>query len=63
MSWTIDARCTQCANRTECPDKPELYSTLSPLTNKLNMEEPHASGLGNGIIIVSCADFSVAPRD
>jgi len=64
--WSIDTRCAQCLNRPatgECTDQPELYKGLSPVVNKLNMEEPFASGVGNGVLIISCADFRSAPRD
>lgn len=60
MCWTIDARCSQCSKKGDCPDRKELLGTLSPLTNKLNTEEPHASGSGDGILIVACNDFAIA---
>ena len=60
MSWTIDSRCSRCCKKKDCADRLELNTTLSPLTNKLNMEEPFASGSGDGIIIVTCHDFAVA---
>jgi len=60
MSWTIDTRCSQCGKKTTCSDRPELIGALSPLTNKLNTTEPHTTGPGDGILIVSCNDFSVA---
>ena len=60
MSWTIDARCSQCGKKATCPDKAKLIGTLSPLTNDLNTQEPHVSGPGDGIIILHCNDFSVS---
>lgn len=56
--WSIDTRCPRCTHRTECPDRTELYKTLSPLSNKLNVEEPFVSGPGDGIIIIACNDFN-----
>jgi len=62
--WSVDARCSQCTNRTDCPDRPALYSALSPLTNELNTDPAHQDPTpGNGVIIIACADFGNAPRD
>lgn len=60
MAWTIDTRCSRCGKKNDCPDRPALIGVLSPLTNKLNTEEPHASGPGDGIIILACNDFAAA---
>lgn len=60
MAWTIDARCSRCFKKPDCADRPKLISVLSPLTNTLNTEEPHASGPGDGMLIISCNDFAVA---
>ena len=59
--WTIDSRCSQCCKKETCPDRPEILATLSPLSNKLNTEEPHISGPGDGILIMHCTDFATAP--
>ena len=55
--WTIDTRCSRCCNKPSCSDRSVLIGALSPLTNKLNTEEPHALGPGDGILIISCNDF------
>ena len=66
--WSIDARCDQCTHRpgpgrkpeTPCFDREKLLRTASQLTGELNLEEPYASGPGNGKLIVACADFAIA---
>ena len=63
MSWGIDTRCPSCIHKAGCPDRTALYAALSPLTNKLNIEEPFLSGPGDGTLIIACQDFAVAPRD
>jgi hypothetical protein len=63
MSWSFDTRCSQCIDKSICPDRPVLYGTLSPLQNKLNTDPAHQDPTpGNGIIIINCADFSMTPR-
>ena len=63
MPWGVDTRCPQCTNKEACPDRPELYKALSPLTGKLNTEEPFISGPGDGTLIIACSDFTNTPRD
>jgi len=57
--WTIDAPCARCSKKPSCKDRPEIIKTLSPLSNKLNTEEPFTDGPGDGILIVACKDLAV----
>lgn len=63
MAWGVDTRCPSCIHKDICTDRTELYKSLSPLTNMLNLDEPHASGKGDGTIIIACQDFSIAPQE
>lgn len=57
--WGVDTRCSSCVHKADCPDRAELYRVLSPLANRLNIEEPFISGTGDGTLIVSCQDFNI----
>jgi len=57
--WTIDAPCARCSKKDKCADRPEIIKTLSPLANKLNIEEKFVAGPGDGILIMACKDLAV----
>ena len=61
--WSTDQRCTMCYKKKSCKDREALFKALSPLVNELNTAEPFVSGPGDGIIIISCHDFAIAPPD
>jgi len=57
--WTIDARCSQCAHKSECKDRPEIIRTLTALQGQLNTDDAFTEGPGDGIMIVACKDFAI----
>ena len=61
--WQADTRCSTCIEKEKCADRKEIYSVLSPLINKLNTEPVFVNGPGDGILIISCADYRNVPRD
>lgn len=58
--FTVDARCSRCYKKSECLVRVEVLTALSNLTNKLNTDPHLAESPGEGILILSCDDFSVA---
>ncbi len=60
--WTIDARCSSCADKLICEDRKKLFTELSPVVNSLNMDEQFQASPGDGIIILACQSFTVTPQ-
>ena len=59
--FTVDARCSRCFRKDECLVRIEALNSLSALTNKLNTDPALANSAGEGIIILACDDYAVAP--
>lgn len=59
--FTIDARCSRCYQKSDCAVRVEVLSDLSALQNKLNTDPALAESPGEGILILACNDFAVAP--
>ena len=59
--FTVDARCSRCYQKADCLVRVEVLTTLSALQNKLNTDPHLAESPGEGILILSCDDFAVAP--
>ena len=59
--FTVDARCSRCFRKEECLVRVEVLNSLSALTNKLNTEPALSNSPGEGIIILACDDYAVAP--
>lgn len=58
MSWTVDSRCSQCGHKEDpCADRAVIVPALVSLSNELNTNPVHVDSPGDGILIMSCADF------
>lgn len=56
--WTVDSRCSQCGSKENCEDRKTIIPDLVTISNTLNTTPANVDGPGDGILIMSCNDFT-----